>query len=196
VFKNGTFYTTSFDLVNKYQGDVLLLEKFDTDKTFTALYWDADVKAFYVKRFSFVASDNMPLSFIAEGSKSYLVEISQDKHPQYEVIWKLTDKPSETVDAEQWIGKKGYAAKGKKVVDRGEVKKVHFVEPLHKPEDDIQETAAEDENIDLELGGDDVLTDIQAAVPEAAVSQAVVTGKVVSAQEVIDLELPEEPTLF
>ena len=41
VFKNGTFYTTSFDLVNRYQGDVLLIEKFDPDKTFTALYWDA-----------------------------------------------------------------------------------------------------------------------------------------------------------
>ena len=37
VFKNGTFYTTSFDLVNRYQGDVLLIEKFDPDKTFTAL---------------------------------------------------------------------------------------------------------------------------------------------------------------
>ena len=27
IFKNGTFYTTSFDLVNKYQGDVLRIEK-------------------------------------------------------------------------------------------------------------------------------------------------------------------------
>ena len=134
VFKNGTFYTTSFDLVNRYQGDVLRIEKFDPDKTFTALYWDAGVKSFYVKRFSFTVSDNTPLSFIAEGSKSYLVELSDDKYPRYEVLWKLEDKPSELVDAEQWIAKKGVGAKGKKVVERGEVKSVRFVEPLQKEE--------------------------------------------------------------
>ena len=146
VFKNGTFYTTSFDLVNRYQGDVLRIEKFNPDKTFTALYWDAGVKSFYVKRFSFVISDNTPISFIAEGSKSYLVELTDDKHPQYEVIWKQSDKPSELVDAEQWIAKKGIGAKGKKVVERGEVKSVLFGEPLHLPEDDLpepEETAEE-----------------------------------------------------
>ena len=141
VFKNGTFYTTSFDLVNKYQGDLLLLEKFDPDRTFTALYWDAAAKSFYVKRFSFIVSDNNPVSFIAEGAKSYLVGISSDLHPQYEVTWKLADKPAEAYDAEEWIAKKGVAAKGKKVVDRGEVKSVRFIEPLHKPEDDIIEEA-------------------------------------------------------
>ncbi|MBR4826503.1 MAG: DNA gyrase/topoisomerase IV subunit A [Bacteroidales bacterium] len=144
VFKNGTFYTTSFDLSNRYQGDVLRIEKFDPDKTFTALYWDAGVKSFYVKRFSFVPSDNTPLSFIAEGAKSRLVELSDDRHPQYEVVWKLEDKPAELVDAEEWIGKKGYAAKGKKVVDRGEVKSVRFAEPLVKPEDEEPEEPEEE----------------------------------------------------
>ena len=136
VFRNGTFYTTSFDLVNRYPGDVLRIEKFDPDKTFTALYWDAGVKSFYVKRFSFVVSDNTPVSFIAEGSKSYLVELSDDKHPRYEVTWKQADKPAELIDAEQWIAKKGFGAKGKKVVERGEVKSVRFGEPLVLPEDE------------------------------------------------------------
>nr|MCR5351960.1 DNA gyrase/topoisomerase IV subunit A [Bacteroidales bacterium] len=130
VFKNGTFYTTSYDLVNRYQGDVLLIEKFDPDKTFTTLYWDGAVKSFYVKRFSFVPSDNTPVSFISEAAKSYLVELSGDRHPRYEVTWKLSDKEPEVIVAEDWIAKKGIAAKGKKCVDRGEVKKVRFVEPL------------------------------------------------------------------
>ena len=47
VFKNGTFYTTSFDLSNRYQGDVLRIEKLDQGKTYTALYWDGAAKAFY-----------------------------------------------------------------------------------------------------------------------------------------------------
>ena len=70
IFKDGTFYTTSFDVSNRYQGQVLRIEKFDPDKTFTALYYDATAKSFYVKRFSFVLSDNTPQSFIAPGAKS------------------------------------------------------------------------------------------------------------------------------
>ena len=136
VFRNGTFYTTSFELVNKYQGDVLLIEKFDPDKTFTALYWDGAVKSFYVKRFSFVLSDNTPLSFISDAPKSYLVELSGDLHPQYEIKWKLEDKEPEAVDAEAWIAKKGIAAKGKKCAERGEVKSVRFIEPLVKEDDE------------------------------------------------------------
>ena len=107
VFKNGSFYTTSFEVVNRYQGDVLFIEKFDPDKTFTALYYDGASKSFYVKRFSFTVSDNTPLSFISDHQKSYLVELSSDRHPQYEVVWKLEDKPAEAVDAEEWIAKKG-----------------------------------------------------------------------------------------
>ncbi len=163
VFKNGTFYTTSFDLVNKYQGDVLLIEKFDPDKTFTALYWDSVAKSFYVKRFSFIPSDNTPMSFIAEGPKSYLVELSGDRHPQYEITWKLEDKLPDTVNAEEWIAKKGIAAKGKKCAERGEVKSVRFVEPIPDEEEEAveeveeaveTEEAATDNPVDISVDDD------------------------------------------
>lgn len=136
VFRNGTWYTTSFELVNRYQGDLLRIEKFDPDKVFTALYYDGASKSFYVKRFSFTVSDNDPVSFISDGPKSYLVELSDDRHPQYEVSWKLEDKLPEAVDAEEWIARKGVAAKGKKCSARGEVKSVRFIEPLVKEEDE------------------------------------------------------------
>ena len=203
VFKGGTFYTTSFDLVNRYPGDVLLIEKFDPDKTFTALYWDAAVKSFYVKRFSFVISDNTPMSFIAEGSKSYLVELSSDRHPQYEVFWKQEDKPSELVDAEEWIAKKGVGAKGKKVVDRGEVKSVRFAEPLEKPEDEepeVEETVEEQESEaiqDAPVAADEAPAAIEKA---PAAGKPVVTGKEIRIPETADEEpielIFEEPTLF
>ena len=166
VFRNGTFYTTSYELVNRYQGDLLRIEKFDPDKTFTALYWDGESKSFYVKRFSFIVSDNTPLSFISDNPKSHLVELSDDLHPQYEISWKLEDKQPEDVDAEEWIGKKGYAAKGKKCAAKGEVKSVRFIEPLVKEEDKRPEEGAEEPApIELEMPDDsdlgtDALTDL------------------------------------
>ncbi len=132
VFRNGTWYTTSFELVNRYQGDLLRIEKLDPNKTFTALYYDGTSKSFYVKRFSFVISDNDPQSFISEGAKSKLVELSDDIHPQYEISWMIEEKPKEKVDAEEWIAKKGIGAKGKKCSSKGDIKSVRFIEPLVK----------------------------------------------------------------
>ena len=181
VFRNGTFYTTSFELVNRYQGDVLRIEKFDTDKTFTALYWDGESKSFYVKRFSFAVSDNTPQSFISDSPKSYLVELSDDLHPQYEISWKMEDKPAEAVDAEEWIGKKGFAAKGKKCSAKGEVKSVRFIEPLVKEDDSAPEAdAAGHESIDLELPD---ASDLSADTLQGLESDP-------------DEETYEEPTLF
>ena len=168
IFRNGTFYTTSYELVNRYQGDLLRIEKFDPDKTFTALYWDGESKSFYVKRFSFIFSDNTPLSFISDNPKSHLVELSDDLHPQYEISWKLEDKQPEDVDAEEWIGKKGYAAKGKKCAAKGEVKSVRFIEPLVKEDDKRPEEGAEEPApIELEMpDGSDLGTDALTDLPD------------------------------
>ena len=139
VFGNGSYYTTSFELVNRYQGDVLRIEKFDPGKTFTALYYDGESKSFYVKRFSFTVSDNTPVSFISDSPKSYLVDISDDAYPRYEISWRLEDKQPETVDAADWIAKKGLGAKGKKCAAKGDVMSVRFVEPLRKPEEEPED---------------------------------------------------------
>ena len=167
VFKNGSFYTTSFEVVNRYQGDVLFIEKFDPDKTFTALYYDGASKSFYVKRFSFTVSDNTPLSFISDHQKSYLVELSSDRHPQYEVVWKLEDKPAEAVDAEEWIAKKGITAKGKKCSAKPDVKTVRFIEPLVKEGDEPeQEEISEPEELDVNTARPELETDIPDGEPQ------------------------------
>ena len=167
VFRNGSFYTTSFEVVNRYQGDVLLIEKFDPDKTFTALYYDGASKSFYVKRFSFTVSDNTPLSFISDHQKSYLVELSSDRHPQYEVVWKLEDKPAEAVDAEEWIAKKGISAKGKKCSVKPDVKTVRFIEPLVKEgDDDAQDETLEAEEIEANASPAEIVPDFQVEEPQ------------------------------
>ena len=123
-----------------------------------------------MKRFSFTVSDNNPLSFIAEGAKSYLVDLSDDLHPQYIVTFggKSAKRDPETIDAEQYIGKKGFSAKGKKCHER-DVAKVRFTEPLHYPEDEGP--------IDLEIP-----TAVELADAEES--------------SVADLPEIEEPTLF
>ena len=157
IFKDGTYYTTSFDLSNRYQGELLKIEKLDANKVYTVLYYDKSVASFYVKRFSFDVSDNTPVSFISDSKGSYLVAVSDDLHPQFEITFggKNVNREPEQVDAEEFIAKKGLQAKGKKVSSL-DVKAVAFIEPLHKPEDDIVEEASEAENQAGEIDNSDV----------------------------------------
>ena len=171
IFKDGTYYTTSFDMSNRYQGDLMKIEKLDVNKTYTALYFDKAVGAFYVKRFSFDVSDNTSVSFISEAKGSYLVALCDDKHPQFEITFggKHEHREAEKVDAEEFIGKKGIQAKGKKC-SAMDVKAVAFVEPLHKPEDDVEIQESEAENQAGEIDNTDV-------------------------EEIIDIDLPDDPQL-
>ena len=167
IFKDGTYYTTSFDLSNRYQGDLLKIEKLDVNKTYTALYYDKGVDSFYVKRFAFDVSDNTAVSFISEAKGSYLVELSDDKHPQFEITFggKHAHREQENVDAEEFIGKKGVQAKGKKV-SAMDVKSVRFIEPIHKPEDDVVPVESEAENLAGEIDNSDVEDPIDLDIPD------------------------------
>ena len=167
IFRDGTYYTTSFDLSNRYQGDLLKIEKLDVNKTYTALYYDKAVASFYVKRFSFEVSDNTAVSFISEAKGSYLVALSDDKHPQFEITFggKHEHREPELVDAEEYIAKKGIQAKGKKV-SAMDVKAVKFVEPLHKPEDDVVPEESEAENQAGEIDNTGVEDPIDIDLPD------------------------------
>ena len=150
IFSNGSYYTTNYELVNKYQGDVIRIGKLDLSRTYTVLYWDNAAKAYYIKRFSFVESNNTPVSFISDAKGSKLIDLSDDLHPQVKLTFggRQEGRDAEVIDAEEFIAKKGLTAKGKKCSSL-DLKSVEFIEPLHKPEDDL--VPEEEEPIDIEL---------------------------------------------
>lgn len=154
ICKNGEYYTTNYDLSNRYQGDILIIEKLDSQKTYSAVYFDAESGCYYIKRFSFEPSDNIVQSFIGEAEGSYLHTLSQDKFPQIEVTFsgKHSKRAPELIDVEEFIGRKSYRAKGKRVTTF-EVGQINFTTPLNK-EDKIDET------------GEDIQDDIREEIQE------------------------------
>ena len=157
IFADGSYYTTSYDLVNKYQGDVIRIEKLDPNRVYTVLYWDNAAKAYYVKRFSFPESNNSPVLFISDAKGSRMVDLSADKHPQILLTFggKYEHREAETLDAEEFIAKKGLTAKGKKC-SLYDLKKVEFGEPLVKPEDEEEVAEAiSEEPMDVDLEAED-----------------------------------------
>ena len=200
IFKGGTYYTTSFDLSNRYQGDVLKVEKFDPDRTYTVLYWDGSAKAFYIKRFSFTESDNSPLSFISDNKGSYLVDISEDAHPRFEVIFggKYSHREPEDYLAEEFIAKKGLAAKGKKCHSY-DLKAVKFIEPLPEDEPEDEDTAPESEPGTAPANTPGISDDQTPEVPETespVVPDIPDGGSDDDPSSPLDLDIDFEPTLF
>lgn len=133
ITKQGKFYTTDYDLSNRYEDEILLIEQLDTEKVFSATYFDADQKYFYLKRFTFEESNNNAQFFIDETEGSYLIEVSEDDYPQLEVTFagKHAKREPERIDVEEFIGAKSFRAKGKRISTL-EVGTLTFIEPLDK----------------------------------------------------------------
>jgi topoisomerase-4 subunit A len=157
IAKNGTYCTTSYELTNRYEDEIIRIEKFDPEKVFSITYYDGEQKFFYVKRCALEASDR-PSELVGEHKASYIVEVNDDDYPQLEVVFggANASRPVERIDVDEFIGVKSSKAKGKRVTTY-EVGKLEFIEPLDKaPEPEEEELEeGEDGPIDLSLDPED-----------------------------------------
>ena len=130
VNKNGTFYTSDFDLNNHYDGAYLIFEKFDTEKIWSAVFFDADQKSYYLKRFRFEESTKVN-SIIGETEGSNLVCLSAEKHPRFEVVFggRYEARAADMIVAEEFIAEKSFKARGKRITTF-DVKEIREIEPL------------------------------------------------------------------
>ena len=148
VYKNGTYATTSQDLNNHYEGELIRVEKFDPAKVYAAVYYDAESEKFYLKRFKFELNNNPSNLFISEEEGSYLVAITSSTGSQVVIQFggKHEGRQNEAVAVDSFIAEKGWKAKGKRLTQY-EIEKVVLIEPpVLEDEDedyDFEETASE-----------------------------------------------------
>ncbi|MBP5517356.1 MAG: DNA gyrase/topoisomerase IV subunit A [Bacteroidales bacterium] len=144
IYKNGTYATTTQDLNNHYEGELLKVEKFDPAKVFAAVYYDAESQKFYLKRFKFEANNNPTNIFISEAEGSYLVDITGKTESQVVIQFggKHEGRQNEAISVDSFIAEKGWKAKGKRLT-QFEVEKIVLIEPpVLEDEDEFEETEA------------------------------------------------------
>ncbi len=147
IYKNGKFQITSFDLSTHFETDIIKIEKYKPEKIWSAVYYDADQKYYYLKRFK-IESNNGITSFTGDNPDSKLIAVSDNPRAQYKIEFggKHKDKESQIVYAEEFIGEKSYKARGKRLT-MFTVKKINLIEPdLPKDKDDA--TISEKEESD------------------------------------------------
>ena len=165
VLKNGEYYFTNFDPNNHYDGDILRIEKFDSKKVWTAVVIDADNQNYpYLKRF-YMEESKKKQSFVGENPDSKLVLLTDDVYPRIDVVYGGADsaRGHEEIDCEQFVGVKGFKAKGKRITTYN-VDHIDELEPTRFPEepeetpknpstdDDNDDSDGETENLDPDAG--------------------------------------------
>ncbi|MDE7118399.1 MAG: DNA gyrase/topoisomerase IV subunit A, partial [Bacteroidaceae bacterium] len=146
ILPTGEYYLTNFDANNHYEQNILRIEKFKAKKVWTAVLWDADNQNQpYIKRFMFEDSKKKQ-SFLGENVESQLILLTDTPYPRLQLTFSEPDTfrgPLE-VDAEDYIGVKGFKAKGKRLTTYA-LNQVEELEPTRFPESDAEEDDAEEE---------------------------------------------------
>ena len=157
ILKTGEYYLTNFDANNHYEQNILRIEKFKAKKVWTAVLWDAENQNQpYIKRFMFEDSKKKQ-SFLGENPESQLILLTDTPYPLFELTFNEPDsfRGPLQVDADEYIGVKGFKAKGKRLTTYA-LAEVKELEPTRVPEPEVEEEPEEvEEVIDPDEGKSD-----------------------------------------
>ena len=192
VLTNGEFYVTNFDINNHYEQNILVMEKYDKDKVWTAILNDADNGNMpYIKRFLMDASVRHQ-NFLGDNPASTLIMLTDTPKPQLTLTFSEPDtfRGPQTLDAEEFIAVKGFKAKGKRLTTYALDQVVEEKEDVEEP-DETTETVDEETETTMETA-DEVVEETAEEAEETA--EEVVDEVVEEAEETAEEE-PEEPVV-
>ena len=151
ILNNGEFYTTNFDLSNHYEDSVQIVEKYDPNKVWSAVLYDADQQNYpYLKRFCFEAGSRKQ-NYLGDNKESKLILLTDEYYPRLEVIFGGHDSFREKliIDADEFIAVKGFKAKGKRI-STFNIEAINELEPVRFPEEKQEANEGDDETEEIE----------------------------------------------
>ncbi len=152
IHKNGDFYTTDFDLNNHYDPDIQYIEKFEAEKVWTAVLYDADQQNYpYLKRFTFETSSKRQ-NYLGENKHNQQILLSQQVYPRIQVIFGGHDsfREAQIIEASDFVGVKSFKAKGKRLTTYS-VDRIEELEPTRMPEPEILEEDDDNDSVDTNV---------------------------------------------
>ena len=172
VLENGEFYFSSIDVNNHFENNILRIEKFNPNKVWTAVLFDADNEGYpYVKRFVMEAVKKHQ-SFVGENPNSKFVLLTDQVFPRIRVTFGGADAmrtPIE-IEVEEFVGVKGFKAKGKRIAT-WKIESIEELEPTRFPEPETEEPEEENEE-------DNKAEEVEDMDPDAGKSQQQVIDEI------------------
>jgi topoisomerase-4 subunit A len=167
-YKSGSYQITSADLTNHYDDDLVKIEKYNPEKTWTLVYFEGEQQFYYLKRFK-AEGMNGKMKIMGEHPESKFLIISDAPNASFEIEFggKHQNRENEIVDAVEFIAEKGYQARGKRLTTHT-VKKISEiidttqppVNPDNNDEDQGELNDPEFEVIKTDEDGNQIILDI------------------------------------
>lgn len=162
IQQSGEIELKSFDISNHFDEDMVLIEQNNPKKPVSAVYFDGNKQAYYVKRF-LIENTMSRFSFITDNENSQLEVVSTDWRPQVEIVFvkeKGKDRQTEIINIEEFIAVKGEKALGNKLTSK-KVKEINLIDSLPYKEVIEQEVEIIEEIIDVAEKPIEVKTEIE-----------------------------------
>ena len=151
IRKNGEFDIMPVDLNNHFDDDLMIIEKFDPNKVWSAALYDASQQGYpYIKRFTLEANARRQ-NCLGDNKDNQLIWFSETPFPRIQVMFGGNDNFREplVIEVDEFIGVKSYKARGKRLTTY-EIDEIIELEPTRLPpppevieEPEGEETATE-----------------------------------------------------
>jgi len=154
IMSTAEFKLSGFDLSTHFDDDLAHIEKHNPKRIVTVIYYDGELKKHYVKRFDIPEQTqaNRKFFFSGEhkGSKLELYTLDYLPVVQIDIKSKTGDAvETEVIPLADFIGVKGYKAKGKRLSNK-DIKKLKFLEPLPYEETEVEMEEEKEEIREIE----------------------------------------------
>ncbi|WP_313266916.1 DNA gyrase/topoisomerase IV subunit A [Epilithonimonas vandammei] len=156
INSQGEAKLVSFDLMNRFDDDYLILEKWNPEQPITCIYFDGEKDKYFVKRFLLEATSNVQSFFANDHPKSFLEFVTTHSGAIAEIVFpKIKDKQKdpETVDLDEFIAVKGIKAIGNQLTkDKVKTINISIPEPPEMMEEEPEHEEKSEDDVDEEGG--------------------------------------------
>ena len=157
INNDGTYYTTNFDLTAHFEDNILRIEKLDTDKVWSLIQWNGELKYYYGKRFKLDDANAKVQSMLGEDKESRIALLSDRAEATFRVIFADEAKPALEILMADFIDEKSAKAKGKRISTL-DIASFEDITPEPEPEPEVspdetvetQEEEGEETEIDID----------------------------------------------
>ena len=156
VNQNGEAKLVTFDLLNRFDDEYLILEKWKPEQPITCIYFDGEEGIYFIKRFLLENTINVQHFMPSEHPKSFVEFVGTSDGCTAEIIFPKDksgkEKEPEIINIDEFIAVKGIKAIGNQFI-KEKVKSINITipEPLEEEIIEAEESESEEANADSDV---------------------------------------------
>ncbi|MEZ7526747.1 DNA gyrase/topoisomerase IV subunit A [Cloacibacterium normanense] len=156
INQNGEAKLVTFDLLNRFDDEYLILEKWKPEQPITCIYFDGEKGIYFIKRFLLENTTNVQHFMPSEHPKSFVEFVGTSDGCTAEIVFPKDksgkEKEPEIINIDEFIAVKGIKAIGNQFI-KEKVKSINITipEPLEEEIIEAEESANEEIDADSDI---------------------------------------------